>query len=89
MPNEFLLVINDGDDDEVKDEFGDETPSKARAKGAYYKNLERKMLLKKRRVNVSFPRIRFFIILRLTRMLHSRTKHTSTNGMWSKSRTCQ
>lgn len=54
VPNEFLLVLNDGDDGEdVKDEFGDSKPSTSRAKGAYYKNIERKMLLKKRRVNVS------------------------------------
>jgi len=48
VPNEFLLVVNDGEED-VKDEFGDSKSS--RAKGAYYKNIERKMLLKKRRVN--------------------------------------
>ncbi|KAH8103869.1 RNA polymerase II-associated [Cristinia sonorae] len=46
VPNEFLLVINDGDDE---DDFA--STSKPRAKGAYYKNIERKMLLKKRRVN--------------------------------------
>ncbi|KAJ7117682.1 RNA polymerase II-associated [Mycena epipterygia] len=43
VPNEFMLVIED------------ETESDAaipRAKGAYYKNIERKMLLKKKRVNV-------------------------------------
>lgn len=51
VPNEFLLVINDEED--VKDEFGDDKPEKPRAKGVYYKNIERKMLLKKRRVNVS------------------------------------
>ncbi|KAJ6484957.1 RNA polymerase II-associated protein [Mycena vulgaris] len=37
VPNEFMLVIEDEGD--------------ARAKGAYYKNIERKMLLKKKRVN--------------------------------------
>jgi RNA polymerase II-associated factor 1 len=48
VPNEFLLVLDHGTDD------GDgETPR--RAKGAYYKNIERKMLLKKKRVNVSAP----------------------------------
>ncbi|THH28830.1 hypothetical protein EUX98_g5361 [Antrodiella citrinella] len=47
VPNEFLLVISDED---VQDEFGDVQAS-SRAKGAYYKNIERKMLLKKRRVN--------------------------------------
>lgn len=52
MPNEFLIVLNDGEDEDVKDEFGD-VKTKAKARGAYYKNIERKMQLKKRRVNVS------------------------------------
>ena len=43
VPNEFLLVLDEG-----LDEFD----SKGRPKGAYYKNIERKMLLKKKRVNV-------------------------------------
>lgn len=53
MPNEFLLVIDDGDAklEDVKDE--DVKPQKPRVKGAYYKNIERKMLLKKKRQNVS------------------------------------
>jgi len=42
VPNEFLLVLDDGG--EVR-----------RRKGAYYKNIERKMILKKKRVNVRFP----------------------------------
>ncbi|EIW58426.1 uncharacterized protein TRAVEDRAFT_167944 [Trametes versicolor FP-101664 SS1] len=40
VPNEFLLVLDDG--------MSADPP---RAKGAYYKNIERKMLLKKKRVN--------------------------------------
>lgn len=44
VPNEFLLVLDDG--------MSADSP---RAKGAYYKNIERKMLLKKKRVNVRFP----------------------------------
>jgi RNA polymerase II-associated factor 1 len=54
VPNEFLLVLDDGAVD-VK-EFnpdGVAMPSQPRPKGAYYKNIERKMLLKKKRVNVS------------------------------------
>jgi RNA polymerase II-associated factor 1 len=39
VPNEFLLVIDQGEEPET------------RSKGAYYKNIERKMILKKRRVN--------------------------------------
>ena len=42
VPNEFLLVLDEG-----SDEFDNKRP-----KGAYYKNIERKMLLKKKRVNV-------------------------------------
>ena len=49
VPNEFLLVIHDGDEEE--DVF--ETSNRPKKeKGAYYKNIERKMLLKKRRANV-------------------------------------
>ncbi|KIP01867.1 hypothetical protein PHLGIDRAFT_112681 [Phlebiopsis gigantea 11061_1 CR5-6] len=52
VPNEFLLVLDEGDMD-VKDFIPDTDvkPSQPRAKGAYYKNIERKMLLKKKRVN--------------------------------------
>ncbi|KZT66147.1 hypothetical protein DAEQUDRAFT_758940 [Daedalea quercina L-15889] len=48
VPNEFVLVIDDGED-VLEDE--DQKPRQARAKGAYYKNIERKMLLKKKRQN--------------------------------------
>ena len=46
VPNEFLLVLDEG---------GDEVDAKGvpRPKGAYYKNIERKITLKKKRVNVS------------------------------------
>lgn len=46
VPNEFLLVLDEG-----TDEF-DSKRRVPRPKGAYYKNIERKMLLKKKRVNV-------------------------------------
>ncbi|PPQ90767.1 hypothetical protein CVT25_010156 [Psilocybe cyanescens] len=46
VPNEFLLVLYDGDDPLESD---NNQPRKE--KGAYYKNIERKMLLKKKRVN--------------------------------------
>ena len=52
VPNEFLLVLDEG-----LDEFD----SKGRPKGAYYKNIERKMLLKKKRVNVRAHRMVEFI----------------------------
>ena len=51
VPNEFLLVLHDGEPP-YKDE-DDERPSHlSRAKGAYYKTIERKMQLKKKRANV-------------------------------------
>ena len=51
VPNEFLLVLHDGEPPD-KDE-DDERPSHPpRAKGAYYKTIERKMQLKKKRANV-------------------------------------
>lgn len=53
VPNEFLLVLDNGDG---TDEHLPETDANAvqpRGKGAYYKNIERKMTLKKRRGAVS------------------------------------
>ena len=53
MPNEFLLVLYDGDD-------GDAVTGKPpREKGAYYKNIERKMHLKKKRANVTIGHFSF------------------------------
>ena len=54
VPNEFLLVLHDGDLSGNLDAMMkgiDQKPSR-REKGAYYKNIERKMLLKKKRANV-------------------------------------
>jgi RNA polymerase II-associated factor 1 len=52
VPNEFLLVLHDGDP--LDDDLTNATNGKRRRreKGAYYKNIERKMLLKKKRANV-------------------------------------
>ncbi|KAJ7091503.1 RNA polymerase II-associated protein [Mycena belliarum] len=44
VPNEFMLVIEDG-------KAAPASAAPPRPKGAYYKNIERKMLLKKKRVN--------------------------------------
>ena len=57
VPNELLLVIDDGEDEiktEIKPETGESSSNLTRHRpaGAYYKGIERKMLLKKRRVNV-------------------------------------
>ncbi|KAJ3745379.1 RNA polymerase II-associated protein [Lentinula detonsa] len=51
VPNEFLLVFEDGGSTSTFDDvFNDRKPAK-RQRGAYYKNIERKMLLKKKRAN--------------------------------------
>jgi RNA polymerase II-associated factor 1 len=49
VPNEFLLVLYEGDSEDSPD-ADNKKPRKER--GAYYKNIERKMHLKKKRVNV-------------------------------------
>lgn len=51
VSNEFLLVLDDG---EMGGTDGPDGRPK-RGKGGYYKNIERKMNLKKKRGNVSFP----------------------------------
>lgn len=53
LENEFLLVLWDGDGPlKFEDVMGEaEGKRTRREKGAYYKNIERKMLLKKKRVN--------------------------------------
>jgi RNA polymerase II-associated factor 1 len=48
--NEYLLVFDDGESGAGPREVNGER----RPKGAYYKNIERKMLLKKKRTNVRF-----------------------------------
>ena len=50
VPNEFLLVLDNGDLSPTRAVNG--STLERRAKGAYYKNLERKITLKKKRVNV-------------------------------------
>lgn len=55
VPNEFLLVLHDGDPPESFEDLTNNVERKAprRERGAYYKNIERKMTLKKKRANVS------------------------------------
>lgn len=50
VPNEFLLVLYD-EDPLDEDEDVDQKKQPRRAKGAYYKTIERKMQLKKKRAN--------------------------------------
>ncbi len=54
VPNEFMLVLDDGEEDPlVSDDL-----KRTRGKGAFYKGLERKIVLKKKCVNV---RIQFLL----------------------------
>ena len=59
VPNEFLLVMYDGDPPEGIDDSLEDKPSH-RGKGAFYKNIERKMHLKKKRANVKLVSSSFF-----------------------------
>ncbi|KAK7056329.1 hypothetical protein VNI00_002882 [Paramarasmius palmivorus] len=52
ITNEFLLVIEDGPQEEAEDVFEEDDRPHRRTKGAYYKNIERKMTLKKKRAQV-------------------------------------
>ncbi len=54
VPNEFLIVLEDGVEDLKPsiDGFDTKPRRNAKTKGAYYKNIERKMTLKKKRQNV-------------------------------------
>lgn len=53
VPNEFLLVIDEGEEESEDKPESSASASKRRPSGVYYKGIERKMLLKKKRVNVS------------------------------------
>jgi RNA polymerase II-associated factor 1 len=50
IANEFVLVFQDDNEEADENLFED---SNKRPKAAYYKNIERKINLKKKRVNVS------------------------------------
>ena len=86
VPNEFLLMIYDGEDEDTKDDdlFG--KPKQQRSKAAYYKNIERKMVLKKKRVDVSFTSSYLFPTLLTHRkpLCYSNSMPTKTNGMSSR-----
>jgi len=68
VPNEFLLVLDDGGskiDGGVKDEDA-KVGRERRGKGAYYKNIERKMILKKKRVNTHEAYLDKWEVVKLT-----------------------
>ena len=82
VPNEFLLVLDDGSA-KVEDEAelaGVDSGKGKRKKGAYYKNIERKMILKKKRVNVRLPPFIHFPYPNTNSHSNRPTKPTSTNG---------
>lgn len=78
VPNEFLLVIQDEEEiRSLNDVFSDKVQPPMRERGAYYKNIERKMLLKKKRANVGHPFLRYGSLLTyLARLMIN----TTTNG---------
>ena len=61
VPNEFLLVMYDGDPPEGINDSLEDKPSH-RGKGAFYKNIERKMHLKKKRANVKLISLFLFLL---------------------------
>ncbi|KAI0339481.1 hypothetical protein BDW22DRAFT_1409092 [Trametopsis cervina] len=65
VPNEFLLVLDDGVGESESTADEEIKPSRPRAKGAYYKNIERKMVLKKRRINSYGQETKKWHIIRL------------------------
>jgi RNA polymerase II-associated factor 1 len=52
VPNEFLLVFDENEHGAIDDGGGAGTDADSRRPGAYYKLIERKMLLKKKRTEV-------------------------------------
>ena len=80
VPNEFLLVLYDGDPPGAIDDSLEDKPSH-REKGAFYKNIERKMHLKKKRANVKLVSSFFTIHCADVCLLSVRyTNNTRING---------
>ena len=77
ISSEFVLVLDEGDQPEGLQE--------RREKAAYYKSVERKIVLKKKRANVSSASNLLLQTLRTERCC-SDGIHTQTNGMLSTSR---
>jgi hypothetical protein len=86
VPNEFVLVLDDrGTDSDLKtvsSRSDQEFPR--REKGAFYKNIERKMILKKKRVNVSNWHCNLARHLKDTTSCSRLTRHITTSGRLSR-----
>lgn len=82
VPNEFLLVLDRGDTQPNVTGSGEE-----RVKGAYYKNIERKMTLKKKRTNVSDHRS--LAVPEAYRVPRRPWRLMWTSGKWYTSRMCR
>lgn len=83
VPNEFLLVLHDGQPPGKNED--DERPGHApRTKGAFYKTIERKMQLKKKRANVRS--ILFQCVCKIFMAACSNMISTKINGKLSASR---
>jgi hypothetical protein len=84
--NEFLLIFDAGEEEDLYG--GEPSALNKRKKGAYYKNIERKMQLKKKRAQVSTSAIHVFIRTSTNMGLSdSLAKAMPTNGASSGSRT--
>lgn len=78
VPNEFLLVLHEGEEPRSLEDLmtsGDHSRGPPKEKAAYYKNIERKMTLKKKRANVRLP----FTLFRLFSHMLIRNRRTTSN----------
>lgn len=85
VPNEFLLVFDDGDRSSLSTTNGLKDGEETRRAGAYYKLIERKMLLKKKRTEVRCRRLSPHIValedgISLTLHAFSRSSASATSG---------
>jgi hypothetical protein len=88
VPNEFLLVFDNGDlTSSITNGLNDD---ETRHAGAYYKMIERKMLLKKKRTEVRCRRRLFSYWLYLAyNVCFSRSSASATSGLSCASRMCR
>lgn len=84
IDNEFLLVLWDGDEPQSFEDVisGIEKKTPSRQKGAYYKNIERKMLLKKKRANVSCALVFLFEFGINVKLFPSQQQYEEYDDKW-------